>query len=287
MALSIDIDKNTCIKCSKCVKVCPASVFRFDTNQKEIIAEHPENCIVCGHCVAACPNGSVVHSGFPEDKVHTIDRKKLPTPDQTLLLMQARRSNRAFSKKPVPQEYIDLILDAAHRAPTASNQQQVNFTVVTDPEVLKAVIKNTIDIFNAIKNKINNPLVRPLIKRFMPNVYRMIPRFEALKQRFDNGEDPILRNATAVIFIHSPKKNMFGCHDCNLAYQNGSLMAESLGVSQVYTGFVVNAMSRDKKNVFAKLLGTDETIHAGLAIGMPEFLFMKYIDKKDIVVNHI
>lgn len=287
MALRIDIDRGTCIKCEKCVKVCPASVFITKKGTKEPEVQNQDYCIVCGHCVAACPTGSVLHSEFPEEKVHPIDRTKLPTHDQMLLLMQARRSNRAFSRQPVPDEYINLILEAAHRAPTASNLQKVHFTVVRDPKTLRDISEHTIDIFYSIKKKIDNPAVRPLIKRFMPGVYRMIPRFEALKQSFDKGGDPILRNATSVIFIHSPKKNMFGCHDCNLAYQNGSLMAESLGVSQVYTGFVVNAMSRDKKGGFARMLGTDETVHAGLAIGMPLFRFPNYIDKEDITVNRI
>lgn len=287
MELNIKIDKETCIQCSKCVKVCPASLFSFDKDKKETEVHDQENCIACGHCVAVCPTDSVIHSEFPEEKTHKIDHNLLPSPDQTLLLMQARRSNRAFSKEPVPAEYLNRILEAAHRAPTASNLQKVHFTVVSDPKILRAISKHTIDIFDSIKKKINSPVVRPIIKRFAPDVYRMIPRFESLKQNFDNGGDPILRNATTVIFMHSPKKNMFGCHDCNLAYQNGSLMAESLGVSQVYTGFVINAMSRDKKGGFAKLLGTEETVHAGLAIGMPLFKFRKYIDKKDIVVNYI
>ncbi|MFQ7387325.1 MAG: nitroreductase family protein [Alistipes sp.] len=48
--------------------------------------------------------------------------------------------------------------------------------------------------------------------------------------------------ATAVLFIHAPKESRFGAEDANLAYQNASLTAESLGVSQVYMGFVLTAV---------------------------------------------
>lgn len=285
MELKIDINSDTCIKCGKCEKVCPASLFSYNRKNKGYEVHDKDKCIVCGHCAAVCPEGAVIHSEFPEETVHPINSKSLPAHEQVMSLIKSRRSNRAFSKEPIPAGYIDLILEAAHRAPTASNLQQVHFTVVSDPEMLRTIGQYTIDIFTSIKDKMTNPVVKPVVKKFMPNAYGMIPRFEALKESFDNGADPILRNATTVIFIHSPKTNLFGCEDCNLAYQNGSLMAESLGVSQVYTGFVLQAVKRDKKDLFAKLLGTNDNIHAGMAIGMPQFQYPNYIDKKDAIIN--
>lgn len=97
----------------------------------------------------------------------------------------------------------------------------------------------------------------------------------------------ILRNATALILIHTPGNSRFGCQDANLAYQNGSLMAESLGVSQFYTGFVCSAIHQDKQGKLAKILGIQGKIHAGMALGMPAFEFPNYIDKKDIEVNRM
>ena len=72
-----------------------------------------------------------------------------------------------------------------------------------------------------------------------------------------------------------------------MAYQNGSLMAESLGVSQFYTGFVCSAIQQDKQEKLVKLLGIQGKIHAGMALGMPAFRFPNYIDKKDIEVNRL
>ena len=89
-----------------------------------------QNCIVCGHCVAVCPTGAVEHSGFPAGKVHEFDYSDYPVPAQMMLLCKARRSNRAFTAQSVPEELLQQILEAAHRAPTASNAQQIGFTVV-------------------------------------------------------------------------------------------------------------------------------------------------------------
>ena len=211
----------------------------------------------------------------------------MPSPEQVLLLCKARRSNRALSDRPVPQEAIDRILEAAHRAPTASNRQEVSFTVITDPAILDKIIRFTLDTFAGIARKLENPLVKPILKRLRPEFYNYLPAFKRLIAEYDKGNDLILREAKTLLLIHTPYANRFGAADANLAYQNGSLMAESLGVSQIYTGFVLSALAQDKKCKFLKSIGIQGKVHAGMALGMPLFLYPNYIDKKPIAVNRL
>lgn len=273
----LTINNDTCISCGRCVAVCPAYIFSESDRKIEI--KHPENCIVCGHCVAACPTGSVSHGDFPASKIHSFDSSQMATAEQLMLLMKARRSNRAFTNEAVPTELIEKILEAAHVAPTASNLQQVHITVVTEKEKLEFIRRYTIDVFAGIVNRLENPLLKPILKLIMPSAYQYIPTFKRMMNG-DKAIDLVLRHATAVIFIHTPSENRFGCQDSNLAYQNGSLMAEALGVSQFYTGFVCSAIKQDKEGKLAKEFGIKGTIHAGMAIGMPSFRFSKYIDRK-------
>ncbi len=105
--------------------------------------------------------------------------------------------------------------------------------------------------------------------------------------RSEAGEDPVLRGASAVIFICAPEKSRFGCQDANLAYQNGSLMAESLGVSQFYTGFVCTAVSRDRRGELNRMLGIEGRIMAGMALGMPAFRYPYYVDRKPLKVKYL
>ena len=135
--------------------------------------------------------------------------------------------------------------------------------------------------------KLKNPVLKPLLKPLLKGVYRYVPVFERLLREDRAENDPILRHATALLFIHTPESNRFGCEDCNLAYQNASLMAESLGVSQVYMGFVMSAVKQDNKRGLAKSLGIDGHIHAIMALGMPAFRYPNYIDRKDIKVTKL
>ena len=90
MNVQINIDTASCIRCGKCVKVCPAWIMTQAKPGDPIGLRNIDSCIVCGHCAAVCPTGSVRHSSFPPDKIHPIDRNGLPSPEQVLLLCKAR-----------------------------------------------------------------------------------------------------------------------------------------------------------------------------------------------------
>jgi nitroreductase/ferredoxin-like protein FixX len=287
MEVNISINANDCIMCGKCVKVCPSQIIKQSSNDAIAIVESSKGCISCGHCVAVCSTAAISHSGFPAEKVHPIDYTLYPTPEQMMLLCKARRSNRVFSNKPIPSDTLDLILEAAHRAPTASNMQQVSFTLITDPEKIRLITDFTIGVLSSNVKKLNNPFLKPFLKRIMPDAYRYVPLFGRLKKELENRNDPIIRKATAIMLIHTPTSNRFGYADANLAYQNGSLMAETLGVSQFYLGFVCAAIRQEKHGSLAKLLGIEGTIHSAMALGIPVFKYLNYIDRNDIEVTKI
>lgn len=279
MNRTIKIEKESCIKCGKCAQVCPSGIMVKDQSSKEINLIHPEHCIGCGHCVDVCPSDSVIHSDFPAEHVHPIDYSQMPSPEQVMLLIKSRRSNRTITSKPVPQELLEQIVEAARYAPTATNSRQISFTLITEPEKLLQISNYTIEVFNSLAKLLLNPVVKLLLKPFMQDTYKYVPMFESLKQEHAEGKDPILRKATALLIIHTPKSNRFGCEDANLAYQNASLMAQSLGVSQVYMGFVLTAIKQDSKNMFNSITGVDGKVQAIMALGMPAFKYPKYVDR--------
>lgn len=277
----IDVNRATCIRCGRCVKVCPSQIFEQHKADGKITVHRPETCIVCGHCVSACPTDAVCHGAFPAEKVHAVDYDALPTPEQMELLLAMRRSCRTFKPCPVPQELLDRIVAAADRAPTATNARQLGYTLVTDPAELRRITEYTLAVFGKVVRRLSHPLVKPLLRRMLPDVYRYVPVFKRMQHEYaEQGVDRILRGARALLFIHAPEKNRFRDADANLAYQNASLMAESLGVGQVYMGFVLSAVRQDGNDTLPKMLGIgDRRICAVMALGMPQFRYPKYIDR--------
>ena len=276
---TIQIDKERCIQCGKCAQVCPSDIMIQDQHTREINVQHMEHCIDCGHCVDVCPVDAVIHSDFPPEVVHTIDYTQMPTPEQVMLLLKSRRSNRTITSRPIPHEWLKLIVEAACCAPTASNSRQIDFTLITDPEKLRQIGEYTVEVFDGLRMVFDNRVAKALCKSWLPFLYRYIPTFRRLRQAQSAGKDPILRGATALLVIHTPKSNRFGCEDANLAYQNASLMAQSLGVSQIYMGFIISAIKHDWKGRFGQLLGVDGKPQAIMALGIPAFRYPKYVDR--------
>lgn len=277
------VNQDRCIHCKHCIKVCPAMIFEETSTQLSVNNE--EACIGCGHCVAVCPSTAITHSEFPPECIHPINHTLIPHPQQLMELIKARRSNRAFSDKMIPHDTLIQIIEAAHRAPTASNLQQVSFTLITDPKKLAFISQFTVNHYRTILKKLEHPFLKPLLKKIMPDNYNYIPTFRRLIREHEAGNDLILRGAKAVILIHTPKSCRFGCEDSNLAYQNGSLMAESLGVAQFYTGFVCSVTKQTSD--LAQGLEITGTIHAGMALGIPTFHFPRYIDKKPLQLQKL
>ncbi len=283
--MKISISAETCIKCGKCVKVCPIYVFTQESKAVPVVA-NPGMCIKCGQCVSVCPTSSVSHELFPSEKVHSIDYSMLPTADSMMLLLKSRRSNRALKKTPVPNELLDKIIEAANVAPTASNSQQVNYTLITDQVKLKEITEFTLSSFESKLKFLDNKIAKYLLGKTSPKLLRYIPLVKEMRRQFSEGNDLILRNAPVLLLIHSPKSNQYKEVDCNLAYQNGSLMAQALGVSQIYGGFVLNAVRGNSKG-FAKIINTEEVVCAVMALGMPQFSYPNYVDRKDANVGRL
>lgn len=277
--MTIEIEQERCIRCGRCVQVCPSQIMIRNEQTRRIDTVDSERCIGCGHCVAACPAGAVLHSDFPPQRVHPVDTALLPAPEQVLELIRSRRSNRALTPQPVPPEALQRIVEAACYAPTASNSRQVSFTLVTDPEQLRRIAGFTVGVFDAAARKLMNPVVRTLLKPLRPDLYRYAERFAAIRREHEAGRDPILRKATALLIIHTPASSRFGCEDANLACQNAALMAQSLGVSQIYMGFVLTAARMARKDAFARIAGITGRPQAILALGMPAFRFPNYTER--------
>jgi nitroreductase len=62
---------------------------------------------------------------------------------QFLKLVQSRQSDRRYLDKPVEEEKLNLLLEAARLAPSACNSQPWKFIVVNDPELKAKVAKAT------------------------------------------------------------------------------------------------------------------------------------------------
>jgi nitroreductase len=69
-----------------------------------------------------------------------------------LSLVNKRQSVRKYTNKPVEEEKLNRCLEAARLAPSASNSQPWKFVVVTEPEMVQKVAKETIGPLSTFNN---------------------------------------------------------------------------------------------------------------------------------------
>jgi nitroreductase len=80
--------------------------------------------------------------------------------DELLTLMRERRSIRAYKPDPVPEEYIEKILEAGRWAPSSANSQPWDFIVIQDRKVKEKVHSVILDAIEKIKTLRDFPFLK-------------------------------------------------------------------------------------------------------------------------------
>jgi nitroreductase/NAD-dependent dihydropyrimidine dehydrogenase PreA subunit len=238
----IVVDKEKCINCHKCLDACPlVRVFGFKSLKDEFAGNI---CIECGACMAICPQSAITINDLgPAQSVQT-----MPSSEEVLNLIRRRRSIRAFKKQKVRQEDWEQLLEAVKYAPTGHNAQYIDIMIIESPEVLKKISKAGMDLCKKFSSHLTKPILSMIYKRILGEHTFLVFSKTALfykqqKEAFDQGEDPILFHAPALMLFLAPKSEFMSKNDADLAAQTVALYAPTLGLGTCYSGVAMAAFS--------------------------------------------
>ncbi len=165
------------------------------------------------------------------------------TDSDTIRTLHGRRSIRAYSDKPVTDEQVTAIVEAARRAPTSANLQAYSVVVVRDAETKAKLAK----LAGGQKHIIDCPVYLAFVAD--------LTRIEAAFQRNGNNLDD-----------NNLEMGLMASVDATLVGMSAYLVAESLGIQ----GVMIGAMRNDPEAV-AEILNLPYRAYVvfGLCLGYP------------------
>ena len=250
------IDKDKCVGCGVCAKVCVANNIMINNKKAETILD---DCIKCGQCTAVCPKEAISISGYDEKQIDKKEDVRL-NPDDVLDVIRFRRSIRQFKQKEVPREVIEQILEAGRLTHTAKNLQDVSF-VVLDQEKDR-IEQMAVSLFRKIK---------PFADLFSP-----VAKNNKINDHFFFFNAPI-----AIVILAKDKTNGI------LAAQNMEFAAEAHGLGVLFSGYFTMAANHSRKIKNAIKVPKGKSIAMTLVIGYPDVKFFRSVQREKLDVAYM
>ncbi len=269
----LTIDETKCKQDGICAAECPRGIItQGDGKSFSQVAEADEAyCMTCGHCVAVCPHGALSVNGVDIEDCPEIKRDLVLSWDQVKQFLRSRRSIRLFKDKAMDREILEQLIETARYAPTASNAQNLHWTVIEGRDKLEALSQETI---NWMKRVIEAQPGSPAADYFRPVV-----------ARWNTGYDGILRTAQTLIVASAPKENANGLVDLSIALAYLELAALPLGVGTCWAGLLRGAMLATPELVVSMGLPEGHTWFYPMMIGYPKFKYHRLPERKAPVIH--
>jgi nitroreductase/NAD-dependent dihydropyrimidine dehydrogenase PreA subunit len=279
----ISINQERCTRCGACIALCTGRVFDQSDGRVDVV--DAASCWLCGHCVAACPSDAISHAAYPLEECPHLDPATLPSQDSLLAALRERRSHRVFRNKPVPREILRALVDHARWAPSAGNDQPIDWLVFDDAARIAQLSALAVDALARTARLLRNPWLRPFLTLALGAGkvragLESAASFERLAEKHAAGLDPIFHGAPVVLMAHSPRGAYFGRDDATYSVYNLMLTAQRLGLGTCHIGYVMVALERSRHLRESLGLPEDREVQIALALGYPRYPFRRAVPRR-------
>lgn len=253
----IKVDKEKCIKCHKCINVCPFTVL--GENEGFPVKRLDKTCIECMHCAAACPEGALTFSGENAVSVEfAIEPVGETFADDLEKHVLQRRSYRNFKDTPVDRDVLRRVLHLADWAPSAKNQHPHSWIVVDSQETIKAMM-------DAIVKYSKETGVSP----------------EVVTELEKENNNVVMGTAPTLILCYADNSAINAPADSAIAMTTAELLLQSKGIGTCWGGYLTrmcNAVPEIKQMM--PELPENHSFYGAFMAGYPEKEDYLYIPER-------
>ena len=153
--------------------------------------------------------------------------------NSTIEILRKRTSLRKYASQPIAQEHMDIILEAAMRAPTAGNMMTYSIIHIEDP-AKKEILSHTCD---------EQPFIAqaPALLIFLADYQKWYDFYRV------NDVEGFCKE-TGRDFCKPSEASLFlAMQDAVIAAQNAVITAESLGIGSCYIGDIMEHYEKHKE----------------------------------------
>ena len=203
----ISVNKDKCIGCGECTKVCAGLVLKMEDGLPVCA---PRGCIFCGHCEAICPTQAISMEGDFISPAPATDLEKQ---------IMYRRSIRRYKADTPDKQLIQEALDLAQWSANSKNQRKNGWSVVLGKDKIDALLNACMDWCR--ENKVNRALVRSV----------------------ECGINLITCGAPCLIFSWIDESAINHELDCAIASTTAELLLRQRGIATCWGGFITRLVN--------------------------------------------
>jgi len=254
------IDQQTCNQDGLCALACPLGIIDWKAGNLPVPGTDAEKmCIRCGHCVAICPTGAFHHRDMEPAACAPVHPEWQLSAEQCEHFLRSRRSIRTYKQQPVPRETLTRLIEIARYAPSGINSQGVRWLVIDNGDTLHQLAGMVIEWMR-------------WLQREMPEMATAL-HVERAIQRWQAGQDGILRGAPALIIAHGETANRMAPTTCTIALSYLELAATGLGLGTCWAGYVNAAVNSYPPLRQALNLAETQQCFGAMMVGFPRFRY--------------
>lgn len=210
-------------------------------------------------------NGALSHKSMNADDCPEINPKLQINAVQVEQFLRSRRAVRAFKDKEVDKQVIEKLIDLANYAPTAHNDQEVEWLVVSGVSHVKQFAGMAVDSMrDTVAKNPDSPLNKTL---------------NMVVGAWDMGFDAVTRSAPHIVIAHAdttlPPHSGFHAIDCATALAYLELSAPVYGVASCWIGMFQSNIEKWKPLKQALGIPEKNRCHGALMLGYPNVKYYR------------